>query len=176
MGAEGFAVIRHHRHQRTIVQPALTQIAKELSQSGVGVSDLTVIGIFKLLIERSRRIVRRVRIVQMHPDEKWRSAILAEPGDCVSDHISAATFDGIVASLTRTALLMKSRVEIVESAVETGRHVGFRIQDERTDECRCVISTLLQDFRYRRQKAWQRMTEVGDGVKLRISAGENRGV
>src|SRR6266571_3117506 len=58
MSAERFAVIRHHRHQRTVVQPALAQIGKELSQGGVGIRDLTVIGIFKLFIERSRRVIR----------------------------------------------------------------------------------------------------------------------
>src|SRR2546423_6833647 len=104
----------------------------------------------------------------MHPDEKWRCAVLAEPGDRVSDYISRAAFDGIVASLTRTALLMKSGVEILKSAVETRRHVGFRIQDERPYERGCVISALLQDFRHRGQKVWQRMSKLGDGVKLRI--------
>ena len=174
MSAERFAVIRHHRHQRAVVQPALAQIGKELSQGGVGIRDLTVIGIFKLFIERNRRVIWGMRIVQMHPDKKWRCAVLTQPGDCVSDHISRTPFDGIVASLTGTAFLMKSGVEIVESAVKTGRHVGFGIQDERTDECGCVISALLQDFRYRRQKTRQRMSKICDGVKLGISAREDR--
>ncbi len=71
---------------------------------------------------------------------------------------------------------MKAGVEEIEAAVESRRHVGFGVQDQRTDESRGAVTALVQDLRHERQQRRQGMAEIGDGVKLGIRPGKDRGM
>ena len=100
-----------------------------------------------------RGIVGSVRIVKVYPYKKRRLAILVrfDPADSVTHHLSGAALDTVIAAFIGTSLGMKACVEGIEAAIEARRHVGFGIQDQRTDECRGAITALVQDLRHVRQ-------------------------
>src|SRR5581483_10309399 len=102
--------------------------------------------------------------------------ILVKPSDGVADDIAGPALDRGIAVLVRIGFGTKARVKYAESPIEARSHAGARIQNERSDECRSLIPRFLQDVRQIRQQSGQWVSEVGDGVKLRISAGKNSSV
>src|SRR4029077_1372227 len=123
-------------------------VREQFAQGSVGIGNFSVIEILIARVVWRRRIVGRVRVVQMNPNEERGWPAFAEPGDRVLHHVSRATLDGVVAALIRTMFGSEAGVEEIEPSVEPRRHAGFWIEDERTDEGPGVVSTLLQDFRY----------------------------
>src|SRR5207245_3978757 len=92
------------------------------------------------------------------------------------DHITGPTLDTVIAVFLRPVLLVESGVEVSKAAVKAGRHIGLRIENERSDEGGCMIAALLQDLRDRGKKAGQRVAEIGHRMKLGIGARKNRRV
>ena len=92
------------------------------------------------------------------------------------DHITGPTLDTVIAVFLRPVLLVKSGVEVAKATVKAGRHIGLRIENERSDEGGCMIAALLQDLRDRGKKAGQRVAEIGHRMKLGIGARKNRRV
>ena len=117
-----------------------------------------------------------MRVVEMDPNKKRGLAILFHPLNCVTDHIAGAALDAFVAAFIAPAFGMKTSVEKIEATIKSGRHICLWIQDQRTDESRCVVTALLQNFRNVWQQGWQRMTEISDGVELRIGTRKDGGV
>src|SRR5258708_25066872 len=89
------------------------------------------------------------------------------------DYIAGAAFNAVIPVLSGAMLLMEAGVEVIEAAIEPGSHVRFGIKNHGSDKRRGVIATLLQNFRQRRKQAGKRVSEVCNGVKLWIGAGEN---
>src|SRR6266566_2278391 len=120
MRAERFAVICHHRDQRLIVKPMLLECIKQLAYARVRVCNLTVIGLgcVVLFIGR-RRIVRVMRIIEMHPQEKWPARHLAEPAESMIHDVPSPPLDGFIA-IHPMPPQMKSGVIHVKSAIEPG--------------------------------------------------------
>jgi len=69
----------------------------------------------------------------------------------MTNHIPGAALDTVIAALIGTSLGMKTSVEGIEAAIESRRHVGFGIKDQRTDESRSAIAALVQDLGHVRQ-------------------------
>src|SRR5438094_4849982 len=112
----------------------------------------------------------------MNPEKEGRLPIFIEPRDCVCDDITGAALDTVIAVFVRPVLLVESGVEVSKAAVKAGRHIGLRIENERSDEGGCMIAALLQDLRDRGKKAGQRVAEIGHRMKLGIGARKNRRV
>ncbi len=173
MSAERLAVIRHHHDDGVFIEAALAEVGEELAEGGVGVGDLAIIGVGEPLVVRCGRIVGRVWVVKMYPQEEWGLAILGEPGGSVRDNLSATAFDRDVSVFAGMSLGTEAGIEEIEAAIEARSHAGVGIEDERSDECGSVITALLQNFRKIGKQRGERMAEIGDGVKLRIGSGEN---
>ena len=82
----------------------------------------------------------------MNPEKEGRLPIFIEPRDCVCDDITGAALDTVIAVFVRPVLLVESGVEVSKAAVEARRHVGLRIENERSDEGGSVIAGFLQDL------------------------------
>src|ERR1700735_2804096 len=88
MLAETLAVIRQHGDQRLIRRPPANSV-KEPAKLVVGIGDLSVIqALFVLLPIRRRRLVRRVRIVNMDPKEKRLAGLSFQPKEGMVDGVS----------------------------------------------------------------------------------------
>ncbi len=73
--ANPFAVIGHHRDQRAIELSRLLEGGDQPRNAAVDVCDFAVVRRgTEPRFERSRRIVRRVRVVEMNPGEERLSA------------------------------------------------------------------------------------------------------
>jgi hypothetical protein len=90
----------------------------------------------------------------------------------VPNHISTSTFDRVVAALVWIAFYAKSGIKKIKTAIEARRHVGFRIQNERPNECRSMITAFPQEFGDIGQQRRQRMAEIRYRMKLGIGTGE----
>ena len=71
---------------------------------------------------------------------------------------------------------MKSCVIGVEPAVKAGSGAIERIEYQRADKSRGLVTVLAQNIGQIRQTFRQRNAEIIDMVELRISAGEDGGV
>src|SRR5713101_1157763 len=89
------------------------------------------------------------------------------------NYITGAALNAVIPVFSSTTLLMEAGVEVIEAAIEPGRHIRFGIKNHGSDKRRCVIATLLQNFRQRRKQAGQRVSEVCDSMELWIGASKN---
>ena len=130
-------------------------------------------------LQIGRRIVRIVRIEQMHPQEERRVDAAGELCTSTSqrarDHFVTAPLDGRVAILAGPAETEAGVVD-VEAAIESGAVPlrGSRI--ERADERRGPIAVRLQQLGQIRHRRRQRRAEVVDAMERRIRAGQDRRV
>src|ERR1700693_654862 len=80
--SERLTMIRHNGNQTTLEKTPRPQLPEELSDDGVGVSNLPIVRLS--LISRSVWLWRRIgimRIVKMNPKKEWPRGMSAEPGD-----------------------------------------------------------------------------------------------
>src|SRR3977135_2962840 len=102
----------------------------------------------------------------MHPDEKRRLAVLVQPINGVGPYLSTSALDAMVTALIALALNVEASIEKAKSSIETGRHAGIGIEDERADKRGSVIATLLQNFRHIRQQCGEGVAEISHSMKL----------
>src|SRR6267154_1925658 len=88
---EPFAMIANHDDQRTVVSVLPLQVLEKMSQRAVGVGDLAIVRTMLInLREGWRRIVRIMRIVEVHPNEPWFRRMTVHPCFGAMDYIFAA--------------------------------------------------------------------------------------
>ena len=79
MIAESFAMIGHHEDHRVLVPAGGPERVEHAANLCVGERNLAIVGTSgKLLTVRRRRIVGRVRIVEVHPQEEARVPLRIE--------------------------------------------------------------------------------------------------
>ena len=83
-------------------------------------------------------------IVEMNPEKKWYLLVRVHPCESARHDFAAAAFDGFIAVFSQGAT-METGIVGVKSAVKTGGGTGLRIENQRSDECRSVISAAAKD-------------------------------
>ena len=101
--------------------------------------------------------------------------MLRQPRQSVCYHLSPSALHRLVAVLLVEIFRVEISVVGVKTTIKT-RSAPRRIESQRTDKCRRVISVGAQDIGGKRQVLCQRHGKIEDLVKLRIGAGENRRV
>src|SRR6266404_9589394 len=110
----------------------------------------------------------------MRPDKERSFLVHVQPCQRVRYHFTAAAFDRLVAAFARVAAV-ESGIVSVKSALKTGRRPRFRIEDQRADKCRRVISVASKDVRSVGQILRQRHAKIVYLMELRIRACEDGG-
>ena len=90
-------------------------------------------------------------------------------------HLTAAAFNCLVSIFSR-APTVKSGIVGVKPAFETGGRPRSRVEHQRADKRRRVISVASKNVRSIRQVLRQRHAEIVHLMKLRIRARKNGGV
>src|SRR6267154_3233241 len=93
MFAEALAVITGEHDNSIAVKVLSFKESDEAAHLGIGECDFSIIGpLFVLLAEWSRRTVREMRIVEMHPQKKLVVIVLAKPFQRQIGHYVSRTF------------------------------------------------------------------------------------
>src|SRR6266852_8388765 len=111
----------------------------------------------------------------MHPDEERPFLVHVQPGQRVRHHLTTAAFDGMVTVFSRAPPVETSIVG-VKSAVKTRGRPRSRIEDQRADKRRCVISIASKDIGSVGQVLGERHSEIVYLVELWIRARQDGGV
>ena len=85
-----FAVVRRGDDQRGIVESVSLQVFEHLSNGIIGIGNLSVVGIAEQSSKTRRRIVGRVRIVEVDPDKEglvWTMWPGGYPAQRITDHL-----------------------------------------------------------------------------------------
>src|SRR4051794_4566359 len=121
--------------------------------------------------ERRRRIVRRMRIVEMHPQEKRSGRILQPAGR------AAGGFSGTTLQRRRRQMCPAGTFEMIVVLLVIVTEPGRRTNNERRHERRRVIAGTAQHRRDRRHRVGQREpVVVVNTVADRIPSGQDRRV
>src|SRR3954447_17762655 len=144
MLSQSLAVVSGDDDNGVVIPSVLLEIGNEVPEHGVRVGDLAVVqAVFVLVVERSRRLVGIMRIVEMHPDEVRPGGMSVQPllsmlGDLGSPALYASP------SFLSLRVLGKVVVE-VESAIKAGRQ-AIAIEDNGADKGGGVVPLALQQL------------------------------
>ena len=160
-------------HDRAVRQAAGVEPLQDAADLVVHVGNLPRIGaIGKPRLEGFRRIVRRVRVVEVQPGEEALRRVLVQPGCRVVDHFTRAARH--VAERDRLVL---RHVELVDVRVEPAVQPPFRVENEGAHERARLPASVLEDAGQRRVPAIEDVSPVVADAMLRgQQAGEDRGV
>ena len=123
--AERLAVIRGDCHERAVADAEPRQSRVESADEFVGPGDLAVVWLARIAGRiRLRRLVGRVRIVQVDPDEGARARMPFEPSDRLADRDVAAFLENVEEA--RFVLRVGSEVEAIGELVETAAESRLR--------------------------------------------------
>src|SRR5437016_1747450 len=153
----------------------LPQHFHEAADNRIGICDLAVVrsgGVVSL--ERLRRVIWVMRIVEMQPDKKRPLLMTAQPSQSAIGNILRAPLRALVAVFARLTLV-KVGVIHVEAALEA-RSSGRRIQNVGSKKCRCVITVLVQEVWQIRKILAKRRAQILKMTKLRIRPRQQSGV
>src|SRR6266404_1617768 len=145
----------------------LPQYLHEAADNRIGIRNLAVVrrgGVVSL--ERLRRIIRVMGIVEMQPDEKRPLLVTAQPAQRAISNIFRAPLHALVPVFARLTLV-KIGVINVETALEA-RSGRRRIENVSSKKCRCVIAVLMQEVRQVRKILAKRRTQILEMTELRI--------
>ena len=144
MLAEALAVIRKHGDQ-CVAGRFLTDGVEQTAELMVGICNLAIVeAIFVLFPEGRRRLVRGVRIVDMHPQEIGLAGLRVQPAHGMVHRFARAAF-GIFVEFMSFAGLGHLVVVDREALVEPEE----LLQNRRTDERRGIPALLLKNSRQR---------------------------
>ena len=167
--SEPFAVVSHAHDHSVSVLAAGFEVSNEVRQSRVGVSDFAIVEmIFVSLCERRRRLIRIMRIVQMHPHEVRTRGMLRQPTLRMRDYIHAAALEAPPARFSGR-VFGKVVVEI-KTPAETGRQCRA-VKNHCADERGSAIATRFQQFGDRGMRVRQGDAEIRDPVRTRQQTG-----
>ena len=174
--AERLAVVARDHDEGAVVQLPFAETREEAPDRRVDARDLAVVRILReALLVRGRRVVRVVRVVEVHPDEHRPGGAAVEPGERTGDDLAAAP---LLRRVRVGAVLARpeARVVDVEAAVEAGSDRPLRVEDHRAHERGRAVAGELQQRREVGDRRRQREAEVLHPVERRVRAGEDRGV
>ncbi len=176
MFAELLAVIAEHDHDRVGKPSARLERLEQAAHLAVGVGDLGVVGANmarrKLRGELGGGVVRRVRIVEVHPAEERARVGLAQPGERACHHLVAAALDGIEPGPD-----VGGEVEVVKIVREALRNAPAAVEYEGADEAAGAITLRGKDLGHRREAVVDMEAGVvAHAVIGRERACEERGV
>src|ERR1700720_1587974 len=139
---ERLAMIRHHSNHGVVVNAPYPQLPQELSDRGIHVGNLAVVGRARVLpLVRFRRIVRMVRIIKVHPQKERTFRMRVQPRQRVGYAFAAASLRRLVAIFSRMPSA-ESGVVGIESAIEAGRELCAGIENDGADKRPCMIPAL----------------------------------
>src|ERR1700674_364287 len=145
----------------------LPQYLHEAADNRIGIRDLAVVkGGGVVSLERLRRIIRVMGIVEMQPDEKRPLLVTAQPAQGAVGNVLRAPLDALVPVFSRLALV-KIRVIQVKAALEA-RSGRRRIENIGGKKCRCVIAVLVQEVRQVGEILAERRAQILEMTELRI--------
>src|SRR5581483_1676040 len=146
-------------------------MSQEFSEGRVGIRDFAVVqASFVGLRVRSRRLVRIMWVVQMHPCEPRTSRMSIKPLFGVLDDISAAALHTSPAGLCGGS--GREVVIKIEPAIETGCQ-AVAIENNRANKRSCVIAVPLQQGSQGRVAGIERDGEVGYTMRTGEQARQN---
>ena len=144
--AERLAVIAEDDDDRAIEAAVAGEMIEQTAQLQIGCRNLRVVRADhrrrKALADRCGRIVRRMRLVEMHPREERARPILVEPFDGFRHDLAAGPLHGVEADVH--AVL--AEIEVVEEAIEALGDAPSTIEDERGDEPAGAVPSGAHDF------------------------------
>ena len=168
--AEPFAVIAGHRHHGVLDLAGGAQPGQHARDLRVGEGDLAVVGVAAgFFQELLRRIVGRVRIVEMNPGKERLAAAVPEPLQRGIDDDVASAFGFEPRGAGGIA-----RHPIVVG-VEADRQAEPAIEDVGADKRAGAIARVVKGARERRPSG-ERDAVQADAVFSRQRAGHDRGV
>src|SRR5579864_3723808 len=127
MLTQSFSMIGHYGDQRTIVKAAQPQPVEKLADRRIDVGNLAIVGSRGVAsLERLRRIIGIVSVVEMDPDEEWAVMVCCQPVERVPDDFAATTLNRLIAVFSRTST-MEAGIIKVESAFKAGGRARFGI-------------------------------------------------
>ena len=144
--AERLAVIAEDDDDRAIEAAVAGEMIEQTAQLQIGCRNLRVVRADhrrrKALADRCGRIVRRMRLVEMHPREERARPILVEPFDGFRHDLAAGPLHRVEADVH--AVL--AEIEVVEEALEALGDAPSTIEDERGDEPAGAVPSGAHDF------------------------------
>ena len=159
------------------MRPSLSQGAQDAAELRVGVGDLGVVGARERARELRRvvprRGVRRVRVVEVDPEEERLSLVLPEPAQRLVHRLVAGPLDRVHPGL----LLVAAQVEVVEVAREALVDPPARVEHEGGHEPARPVAACRERLGERRLLGSQVVAAVvAHAVARRERPGEERGV
>src|SRR5437016_1922598 len=163
MFAQSFSVISHHNNHCSLIPSLFLEVSKEVTQRRIRVSNFSVVE--PVLVNfgiRRRRLVRIVRIVEVHPNEVSTGCVRVEPRFCVLLYFHTTALDASPPGLSRREL-WEVIVEL-ETAIEAGCEI-LAVEDHRAYKCRSAVAPLREQFCQGGINSCQRDTEVADSER-----------
>ena len=167
---ERLAVIAGRDDQRRARGAAFDQGLQQRSQRRIGYRDFTEIGrARKPRCVRLRRLIRKMRLVEVHPHKpRRRPALLLHPRERCRNGVGAAALRD-----AKRGVRLGLRKPIVV-AVESARQAESRVKRKRADERGGAVPACLEQRRQRRHVGREpEPCVLADAVAERIDAREN---
>ena len=164
-------ICRHHYH-RSLVPSLLLQVRNKLPQRRIRVRDLAIVQPVLILgRKRLRRLVRIVRVIQMHPHKMRARRLSVQPLFRPLHYFHAPPLQSSPVHLV-IQILGQVVVEI-KAAVEARSYL-LAVQHHGCDECGSVITLGLQQFRPCGMVGRQRDPKVSYAMIARQQSRQNR--
>src|ERR1700678_482572 len=130
-------MIADYENDRILIETVFLEISDEVRQRGIRVSDLAIVKVpFISLRIRRRRLVRIVRIVEVHPQEVRARWMPSQPRLRTLGDVDASALDS---SPARLGLRMLGKIIVeIKASIEAGSEC-FAVEDHRANECCGVI-------------------------------------
>src|SRR5258708_39676777 len=138
--AESFSVISHDNDHCSLVPALFLEVGKEVTQRRIRVGNFSVVE--PVLVDfgiRRRRLIRIMRIVEVHPNEVSTGWVRVEPRFCALLYFHTSALDASPPGLSCWGLC-EVIVEL-ESAIEAGCEI-LAVEDHRACKCRSAVTPL----------------------------------
>src|SRR5260370_27539581 len=142
MIAEGLSMVGGDGTDGVLIHPVLPQLLHKAADNRVRVGDLAIVRLRGIVsLERLRRVIRVVSIVEMQPDEKRPLLMTAQPAQRAVGNILRAPLPALLTVLSSLALLKLSLIH-VEATLEA-QSTRCRVENIGAQERRRVISVMV---------------------------------
>src|SRR5258708_38322129 len=142
--AESFSVISHDNDHCSLVPALFLEVDKEVTQRRIRVGNFSVVEPVLVNVgKRWRRLVRIVRIVEVHPNKVCTGWVRVEPRFCALLYFHTSALEASPPGLSCRGL-WEVIVEL-ESAIETGCEI-LAVEDHGAYKCRSAVAPLREQF------------------------------
>jgi hypothetical protein len=173
MFAEALAVIAHDDNHRAIGEVMRVEVGEQASDLRIDkrdLADVRMAGIARL--ERFGRIVRGMRVIEVHPAEEPLRADRVEPPQRVVGNFVPRPIDA-----AKRERLVLAQIEVVEVGLKALRDSPLVVEHVGADEAAGREPIRLQPLGQRRLTLVEKeATVIADAVRGRERPGEDRGV